>query len=123
MIAQNIFYCPTCSSEILSEWKGGPYSHPVPLLPLIEDGTCSKCRITVGIPLSNKMISWDYYHSPDSTGLPDYWILVTKFRGRDPGLPYFSEGPCPKCGGRSVLCQWWEEFHWNCIKCGVLGEL
>jgi len=116
-------YCAKCSGPILSTWKGWPNRNAVPLLPRIVDGTCESCAASR--PLPNRQIHWFNYHSPSSTGLPDYWQLVVEDRGTGRwGLPYYADGKCQECGSRTVISEHRfpdgsREFAHNCPNCGV----
>ena len=96
-------YCKECSTQILKQWRGWPLREPVPLLPRVMDGRCEACESQSEV-ISNTAIQWLNYHGPSSTGLPDYWLLVTD-QETIWGLPYHSESVCMHCGSRAVLSE------------------
>ena len=122
MIIQNYDYCLGCGQQILNVWKGWPHKDSIPLLPRIIDGSCEKCGGAEVLKTST--ICWLNYHSEYSTGLPDYWLLITQSQKNKWGLPYFGEANCPKCNNRAILSQMKypngsTEICYNCEKCGV----
>ena len=116
-------YCQTCSLELLKGWKGWPQKDRVPLLPILVPEGCRKCGNQTAKVLPSDKITWENYHSPYSTGLPDYWLLRA---GKSKwGHPYLAEGNCPRCGARTVVSQMvypneTEDVKHNCEKCGIV---
>ncbi len=124
MNQQNTLYCEICSEAILSSWRGWPHKDVIPLLPRIEFGKCPCCSNEASPGLVSSRITWFNYHGAFSTGLPDYWLLVIDGDRKKWGLPYFAEGVCPLCKGRSAISKMkfpngtCELMH-NCEKCGL----
>ena len=121
-------YCKKCSEPILKGWKGWPHKDPVPLLPILDINGCDYCRSATVDEIPSHYIAWGIAQSAHSTGLPDYFYL----QANDPdvewhdsliqgGRPYFSEGPCPKCGGRATLTEFSARTTYSCANCGVVG--
>lgn len=123
MTRQGVTYCNVCADRILEPWKGWPHRDVIPLLPKSIGGVCEKCGSNETLDPSE--IIWLNCHSEYSTGLPDYWLLVISSGWSKWGLPYFSEGQCPRCKGRAILSEMNygsgnRELRHNCQKCGVL---
>jgi len=100
----DIRFCRACAVTAFKQWKGWPIRDAVPLIPVIGDGECSVCGGTEEVISAN--IAWFNVHGPDSTGLPDYWMLVINdrptFERHFPskwGLPYYEMKECEHCGG------------------------
>lgn len=119
-------YCMECSTTILGGWKGWPLKDPIPLLPVLSEEGCLACGKD-GEALPNADIHWLNYHSPYSTGLPDYWLLTTGEKTVW-GLPYYAETSCPRCGGRAALSEFGDsrrdqfKYMVNCPSCGLLKQ-
>jgi len=117
-------YCKECALQILSQWRGWPLRNPIPLLPQINEGVCVACGVR-GEAIPNTDIQWLNYHGPYSTGLPDYWLLVTDQKTVW-GLTYHSEATCHRCGSRAVLSEHGDsrrgqyKYMLNCPSCGLL---
>lgn len=117
-------FCALCSRELLGEWKGWPLRDPIPELPRMNSPKCGSCGNSE-VPLLSTQIFWLNCHGPYSTGLPDYWLLVTD-RETWWGRPYFGEVSCHKCGRSSVLSQHGDarnnsfEYKINCASCGLV---
>ena len=123
MRTKHFDYCIKCSQEILGAWKGWPHRDPIPLLPRMIDGRCENCCGTEFIVPTT--ISWLNYHSADSTGLPDYWLLRVAAQLNNLGQPYYGEINCPNCNCRSTVSQMHypngtDELCLNCANCGVI---
>ena len=123
MKRQNLTYCKSCADSILGKWKGWPHKDVIPLLPKSIDGICEECGSNE--TLDSSEIIWLNYHSEYSTGLPDYWLLVIRSKSNKWGLPYYSEGQCPRCNSRTILSEMnypngKHELKHNCKKCGVV---
>jgi len=123
-------YCEECSKKILKNWRGWPLltdigdlSETVPELPKIQDNsTCQVCSGNVSI--NSEDIRWQSCNSEFSTGLPDYWILLTKYQGKDWGRPYAYEAKCPSCTNIRVVSfikypDTTKEWAVNCKSCGL----
>ena len=70
-------------------------------------------------------ILWNNVHGPYNTGLPDYWEVCTDAAPQKAnwGRPYVDEGPCPRCGGGSIVSKFGESesvrTRRNCVPCGM----
>src|SRR5262249_7786449 len=95
-------YCRESGERLLTKWKGWPHRDALPTLPRLLAGACETCGGVEGFKPST--ISWLNIHGAFSTGLPDYWILITS-QPNDWGQPYYSESNCPRCHGRSIVSQ------------------
>lgn len=103
---QDIRFCAACAETQLAGWRGWPHRDPIPLPPVLRDGTCPQCHGRRELPSGR--IAWLTIHSQFSTGLPDYWVLSTssdELLTRDLqskwGLPYSELYACPRCGSRA----------------------
>lgn len=116
-------YCEPCSVPLLTAWRGWPHQRPVPLLPRLVGGACEACSGS-GKELDSRRVRWFNYHSEHNTGLPDYWLLKFDGAASKWGLPYFGEGVCPRCQGRTIESQMnypngTREIRHSCAVCGV----
>jgi hypothetical protein len=70
--------CRRCAEEAFRQWRGW-CAHglddppPVPEVPRVVDGYCSRCRATVGIEPAQ--VGYVNVHGEFSTGLPDFFEL------------------------------------------------
>ena len=123
MDQQDLNYCENCASSILGEWKGVHHKNVMPVLPKLENGQCGICDGTN--ILSNDKINWHNHHGPNSTGLPEYWLLkISDYRSKWRS-PYLAEGVCKRCNNLSTISEMNYpngtcELKLNCPRCGVL---
>jgi hypothetical protein len=124
-------YCKNCSQITFKSWRGWPLlknigtlSETVPELPKISIG--SSCQICWGsVSINSEDIRWQSCNSEFSTGLPDYWILLTNYVGKDWGRPYAYEAACLRCSKIGVVSfinypNGTKEWAINCVKCGLI---
>lgn len=123
MDAMSLTFCQTCATRILATWQGWPHKNVVPMLPHLEASACATCGGTT--PLRSDRITWYNYHGEFNTGLPDYWLLKIDGDTTKWGLPYYSEGMCPRCHAQTVVSEMaypngkHERMH-NCQLCGLI---
>lgn len=115
-------YCKDCSIDIINLWKGWPHKNAIPLLPRIIGESCGVCNNNN--KLNNEEIVWHNHHGEYNTGLPDYWLILIESSKNKWGLPYFSEGTCPRCNSRTIISEMnypngKRETKHNCKKCGI----
>ncbi len=112
-------------------WRGWPLltdignlSEIVPELPKIASGfVCQTCGGDA--PINSEDIRWQSCNSEFSTGLPDYWILLTEYQGKDWGRPYAYETKCRSCENEGVVSfmnypDGTKEWAINCVTCGLI---
>lgn len=119
---QRIRYCRRCALVAFSNWRGWPHKSTIPLLPRLEQDTCGACGEAESV--DNELIAWVNHHGPYNTGLPDYWYLAAEHDPLHWGRPYYAEGACPKCKGRTVISEMKypngrRELKHNCPACGL----
>lgn len=122
----DLSFCAQCAKAALHGWRGWPHRDPLPSLPRVLGRTCEVCGACEAI--HNENIAWLNYHSPGSTGLPDYWLLVVAESPNKWGLPYFAAGDCPKCSSPTVVSEMRypngeRKFKHNCGRCGLMDVL
>lgn len=115
-------YCESCAKRILSHWQGWPHKDIVPSLPRLQSGVCESCGGSA--PLNSNVVTWHNHHGPFNTGLPDYWLLKIEGEVTKWGLPYYAEGECPHCHGRTIISEMEypngrQELMHNCKECGL----
>lgn len=123
-----IDFCRACAVPLLAQWKGWPHRDPIPAIPIMDGGACRQCMGRE--VLLSTQIAWLNVHGAYSTGLPDYWQLVTAAGGGNDvkrliahwGHPYYRKLACPGCHGQCVSSVHLGHTRLTCPSCGFDRE-